>query len=101
MQELLPWQAQRRGAQVATHTLGQSLLFLAQAPLAVIGPTGLAIAGLGGLVAVAVQAIEAYTKNREEIVKILQGGGKVISGNGKQQHPKIHSKKNIEILQNN
>ena len=60
------------GAQVATHTLGQSLLFLAQAPLAVIGPTGLAIAGLGGLVAVAVQAIEAHTKQREEMAKYVE-----------------------------
>lgn len=67
------------GAQVATHTLGQSLLFFAQAPLAVIGPWGLMIGALAALTGAVISAKKEQAKQREEMEKTLQTLGNVKS----------------------
>ncbi|HHY16392.1 MAG TPA: phage tail tape measure protein, partial [Firmicutes bacterium] len=59
------------GAEVATHTLGQSLTYFAQAPLSVIGPMGIFIATLGTLAAIALKTRKEYIKQQEEMKKSL------------------------------
>src|SRR5690554_6252112 len=67
------------GASVATHTLGQSLLFLAKAPLAVIGPWGLMIGAFAALTGAVISAKKEQAKQREEMEKTLQTLGNVKS----------------------
>ncbi len=59
------------GAEVATHTLAQSIACLGQAPLSVIGPVGQIIAVLGIFTGIAIKARKEYVKQQEDMKKSL------------------------------
>lgn len=59
------------GAEVATHTLGQSLGFLAKAPIAVMGQMGATIAVVAAFIGIVVKARKEYVKQQEEMKKTL------------------------------